>query len=158
MILIVCCRCCYGDCCRCSCLRLLKCCFTSTETVGLLGVGAQDVHLVFHTAPELSVSLAWSQKIVVVILGMKSKDCCCYSWHKAKNRFCWNAVVDTSLGSRFFSVGAVRLSFCSILVAFFCVPDFSWDVDFLISWHFSPSISAVSIVSNAPFVLFSYVV
>ena len=31
----------------------LKCCFTSTETVGLLGTGAQDVHLDFHTAPEL---------------------------------------------------------------------------------------------------------
>ena len=30
----------------------LKCCFTSTETVGLLGTGAQDVHLDFHTAPE----------------------------------------------------------------------------------------------------------
>ena len=32
----------------------LKCCFTSTETVGLLGTGAQDVHLDFHTAPDLS--------------------------------------------------------------------------------------------------------
>ena len=31
----------------------LKCCFRSTETVGLLGTGAQDVHLDFHTAPEL---------------------------------------------------------------------------------------------------------
>ena len=31
----------------------LKCCFTSTETAGLLGTGAQDVHLDFHTAPEL---------------------------------------------------------------------------------------------------------
>ena len=28
----------------------LKCCFTSTETVGLLGTGAQDVHLDFRTA------------------------------------------------------------------------------------------------------------
>ena len=34
-------------------LLLLKCCFTSTETVGLLGTGAQDGHLDFHTAPEL---------------------------------------------------------------------------------------------------------
>ena len=34
--------------------RLLKCCFTSTETVGILGTGAQDGHLDFHTAPELS--------------------------------------------------------------------------------------------------------
>ena len=31
----------------------LKCCFTSKEIVGLLGTGAQDVHLDFHTAPEL---------------------------------------------------------------------------------------------------------
>ena len=31
---------------------LLKRCFTSTETVGLLGTGAQDGHLDFHTAPE----------------------------------------------------------------------------------------------------------
>ena len=31
---------------------LLKCCFTSAETVGLLGTGAQDGHLDFHTAPE----------------------------------------------------------------------------------------------------------
>ena len=33
-----------------------KCCFTSTETVGLLGTGAQDGHLDFHTAPELCLS------------------------------------------------------------------------------------------------------
>ena len=33
----------------------VECCFTSTETVGLLGTGAQDVHLDFHTAPELCV-------------------------------------------------------------------------------------------------------
>ena len=32
---------------------LLKCCFTASETVGLLGTGAQDGHLDFHTAPEL---------------------------------------------------------------------------------------------------------
>ena len=32
---------------------LLKCCFTSTETVDLLGTGAQDSHLDFHTAPEV---------------------------------------------------------------------------------------------------------
>ena len=35
-------------------IRLVECCFTSTETVGLLGTGAQDVHFDFHTAPELS--------------------------------------------------------------------------------------------------------
>ena len=34
-------------------LLLLKYCFTSTKTVGLLGTGAQDDHLAFHTAPGL---------------------------------------------------------------------------------------------------------
>ena len=32
---------------------LIDCFFTSTETVGLLGTGAQDGHLDFHAAPEL---------------------------------------------------------------------------------------------------------
>ena len=32
---------------------MLKCRFTSTETTGLLGMGAQDGHLDFHTAPGL---------------------------------------------------------------------------------------------------------
>ena len=35
----------------------LKCCFTSTETVGLSGTGVQLVHLNIHTAPELEASL-----------------------------------------------------------------------------------------------------
>ena len=30
--------------------ELVECCFTS---IGLLGTGAQDVHLDFHTAPEI---------------------------------------------------------------------------------------------------------
>ena len=34
-------------------MMMMKCCFTSTETVGLLGTGALDNHLDFHTAPEL---------------------------------------------------------------------------------------------------------
>ena len=34
----------------------MKCCFTSTETEGLLGTGAQDV-LNFHTVPELCGSI-----------------------------------------------------------------------------------------------------
>ena len=37
-------------------VRLVECCFTSTKTVGLLGMGAQDGHLDFHTAPELCLS------------------------------------------------------------------------------------------------------
>ena len=32
---------------------MVESCFTATETVGLLGTGAQDGHLDFHTAPEL---------------------------------------------------------------------------------------------------------
>ena len=35
---------------------LLECCFTSTETTCLLGTGAQDGHLDFHTAAELCVT------------------------------------------------------------------------------------------------------
>ena len=35
---------------------MFECCFTSTETVGLLGTGGQEVHLDFHTAPELCLS------------------------------------------------------------------------------------------------------
>ena len=35
---------------------MVECCFTSRETVGLLGTGAQDGHLGFHTAPELAFS------------------------------------------------------------------------------------------------------
>ena len=32
---------------------MVECCFTSTETIGLLGTGGQDGHLDLHTAPEL---------------------------------------------------------------------------------------------------------
>ena len=38
---------------------LFQCCFTSTETVGLLGTGAQDGHLDFHTVPALSIKVHW---------------------------------------------------------------------------------------------------
>ena len=34
-------------------MEVMKCCFTSTETVGLLGTGAKDGHLDSHTTPEL---------------------------------------------------------------------------------------------------------
>ena len=33
--------------------------FTSTETAGLLGTGARDVHLDFHTAPEALMFAAY---------------------------------------------------------------------------------------------------
>ena len=38
---------------NCNCVTQLKCCFTSTETLGVLGTGAQECHLDFNTAPEL---------------------------------------------------------------------------------------------------------
>ena len=46
----------------------MKCCFTSTETAGLLGTGAQDVHLDFHTAPELCPLYGGLE--VVISVGM----------------------------------------------------------------------------------------
>ena len=45
---------------------LVECCFTSTENVGLLGTGAQDGHLDFHTAPELCQHL-YSQPLAIII-------------------------------------------------------------------------------------------
>ena len=41
------------SCCCCCNVLVVECCFTSTETIGLLGTGAQDGHFDFHTAPEL---------------------------------------------------------------------------------------------------------
>ena len=46
----------------------LKCCFTSTETVGLIGTGTQDVHLDFDTAPELCKCAASSGIVIVCSL------------------------------------------------------------------------------------------
>ena len=48
-------------------ILLLECCFT--ETVGLLGTGAQDVHLDFHTAPELWVLFYSSSSSIVSIFS-----------------------------------------------------------------------------------------
>ena len=39
--------------------ELVESCFTSTDTIGLLGTGAQDGHLDFHTAPELTSYDDW---------------------------------------------------------------------------------------------------
>ena len=47
----VCSQTCWSQC----CCWLVECDFTSTETVGLLGTRAQDVHLDFHTPPEVDV-------------------------------------------------------------------------------------------------------
>ena len=45
----------------------LKCCFTSTETVGLLGTEVQDVHLDFHTAPDLCVASLYCSDYTVIV-------------------------------------------------------------------------------------------
>ena len=55
-----------------------KCCFTSTQTVGVLGTGAQDVHLDFHTAPELCtlllVECCFTSTETVGLLGTAAQD------------------------------------------------------------------------------------
>ena len=40
----------------------VRCCFTSAETEGLLGAGAQEGHLHFHTAPEL-----WNYRLLLSV-------------------------------------------------------------------------------------------
>ena len=45
-------------------ILMLKCGFTSTETVGLLGTGAQDVHLDYHTAPEFCVPMIRAEHVI----------------------------------------------------------------------------------------------
>ena len=44
-------------------LLLLKCCFTSTDTIGILGMGAQDGHLDFHATPELCLALLYPSQL-----------------------------------------------------------------------------------------------
>ena len=48
-------------------LGFMKCCFTSTKIVGLLGTGAQDVHLDFHTPPELLGSVQGGEVMLNVL-------------------------------------------------------------------------------------------
>ena len=48
-------------------MLLLKSCPTSTETVGLLGTGAQDVRFDFHTAQEL-----WKRNVEPFIFLIKT--------------------------------------------------------------------------------------
>ena len=50
---------------------MLKCCFTSTEIVCLLGTGAQDVHLDFHTAPELWIFHSDDNDVELHVLGRR---------------------------------------------------------------------------------------
>ena len=53
------------------CIQLVGCCFTSTETVGLLGTGAQDGHLDFHTTPELYVLSDNDDGVKLNVLGCR---------------------------------------------------------------------------------------
>ena len=61
----------------------LKCCFTSTLTLGLLGTGAQDGHLDFHTPPglwyiflrknrrDITVSVEWVSENLFICLFLE---------------------------------------------------------------------------------------
>ena len=63
----------------------VECCFTSTETVGLLGTGAQDGHLDFHPAHELSqpcLQLQLSRQ------GADNQACLPYDYSYSADSFC----------------------------------------------------------------------
>ena len=71
----------------------LKCCVTSTETVVLLGTGAQGGHLDFHTAPELCnccgqkhVDIVTAKSVTTGVV--KSCNACRHIWlHKGQFEF-----------------------------------------------------------------------
>ena len=66
--------------------KLAKCCFTSTETVGLLGTGPQGVHLDFHTASELCT--------------IASSRTCNYRtmWREPQRKHCLAKIFKSALG------------------------------------------------------------
>ena len=58
---------------------MIDCCFTSTETAGLVGTGTQDVHLDFHTALELcsrrlKLKCCFTSTETVGLLGTGAQD------------------------------------------------------------------------------------
>ena len=55
----------------------VQCCFTSIETVGLLGTGAQDGHLDFHTTPELLVQHGYCSLPVIHATTSCHGGCAC---------------------------------------------------------------------------------
>ena len=57
---------------------LLKYCFKSTETVGLLGTGAQDVHLDFLTVPELWVYKSVVDRFYIGLLSSLEQTHCVF--------------------------------------------------------------------------------
>ena len=60
---------------------MVECYFTSTETIGLLGTGAQDVHLDFHTAPELCMEVGRDgDYIPVAILAVTTRMTSVLRW------------------------------------------------------------------------------
>ena len=65
-------------------LLLLKCCFTSTEAVSLLGTGTQNVHLDFHTAPEL-----WSREMFSTLLTYITEQEIPKKWCRQAFRILW---------------------------------------------------------------------
>ena len=55
-------------------MLMLKCCFTSTETLclGLLGTEAQDGHLAFHNSSYYSILLLLSKYEIVPVFCIKN--------------------------------------------------------------------------------------
>ena len=71
---------------KCEQIILVECCFTSTETVALLGTGAQDDHFDFHTAPEF-----WQviQKSLATVLNSGSPAVVVVQLRSSKRRTDW---------------------------------------------------------------------
>ena len=67
---------------------LVECCFTSRETVGLLGTGAQDGHLDFHAAPDFCSLVLRSDR-----LTLNTREGDPDSWEGDGSELIWGARV-----------------------------------------------------------------
>ena len=47
----------------------VECCFTSTETVGLLGTGAQDGHIDCHEEASGEKVVFWAWTYIIIYIG-----------------------------------------------------------------------------------------
>ena len=85
--------------------RWLKCCFTSTETVGLLGTRAQDGYLDFHTDPQWALN---NTELAVQYMWVHGCWAVQWSWFSRVNALCnlsrkKSREVSASLPGRFLS-------------------------------------------------------
>ena len=67
----------------------VECCFTSTKTVGLLGTGAQDGHLDFHTAPEFCYEDVPLVEFVYLVFTRMSSES-----YRSRLRSLWSCLCD----------------------------------------------------------------